>query len=282
MPSSSLFPKKSFLNIRGQLYALGSPKIMGILNITEDSFFDGGNNIQIDSQLQQVEKMLNNGADIIDIGAQSTRPGATEIGEQMELNKILPSITAIRKRFPEAIISIDTWYSKVAKAAFEAGADIINDISGGQFDEKMFETISQIQIPYILSHTLGRPGVMQDNPQYNNVLKDVILFLSKQINQLNLLGVNDIIIDPGFGFGKTLEDNFELLNQLNHFAFLEAPILVGLSRKSMIYKSLNNDPKDALNGTTALHMIALKQGAHILRVHDVKEAKECIQLFKSL
>ena len=146
----------------------------------------------------------------------------------------------------------------------------------------MFETISQIQIPYILSHTLGRPGVMQDNPQYNNVLKDVILFLSKQINQLNLLGVNDIIIDPGFGFGKTLEDNFELLNQLNHFAFLEAPILVGLSRKSMIYKSLNNDPKDALNGTTALHMIALKQGAHILRVHDVKEAKECIQLFKSL
>ena len=282
MPSSSLFPKKSFLNIRGQLYALGSPKIMGILNITEDSFFDGGNYIQIDSQLQQVEKMLNNGADIIDIGAQSTRPGATEIGEQMELNKILPSITAIRKRFPEAIISIDTWYSKVAKAAFEAGADIINDISGGQFDEKMFETISQIQIPYILSHTLGRPGVMQDNPQYNNVLKDVILFLSKQINQLNLLGVNDIIIDPGFGFGKTLEDNFELLNQLNHFAFLEAPILVGLSRKSMIYKSLNNDPKDALNGTTALHMIALKQGAHILRVHDVKEAKECIQLFKSL
>ena len=282
MPSSSLFPKKSFLNIRGQLYALGSPKIMGILNITEDSFFDGGNNIQIDSQLQQVEKMLNNGADIIDIGAQSTRPGATEIGEQMELNKILPSITAIRKRFPEAIISIDTWYSKVAKAAFDAGAYIINDISGGQFDEKMFETISQIQIPYILSHTLGRPGVMQDNPQYNNVLKDVILFLSKQINQLNLLGVNDIIIDPGFGFGKTLEDNFELLNQLNHFAFLEAPILVGLSRKSMIYKSLNNDPKDALNGTTALHMIALKQGAHILRVHDVKEAKECIQLFKSL
>lgn len=282
MPSTSLFPKKSFLNIRGQLYALGSPKIMGILNITEDSFFDGGNYIQIDSQLQQVEKMLNNGADIIDIGAQSTRPGATEIGEQMELNKILPSITAIRKRFPEAIISIDTWYSKVAKAAFEAGADIINDISGGQFDEKMFETISQIQIPYILSHTLGRPGVMQDNPQYNNVLKDVILFLSKQINQLNLLGVNDIIIDPGFGFGKTLEDNFELLNQLNHFAFLEAPILVGLSRKSMIYKSLNNDPKDALNGTTALHMIALKQGAHILRVHDVKEAKECIQLFKSL
>ena len=282
MPSTSLFPKKSFLNIRGQLYTLDSPKIMGILNITEDSFFDGGNYIQIDSQLQQVEKMLNNGADIIDIGAQSTRPGATEIGEQMELNKILPSITAIRKRFPEAIISIDTWYSKVAKAAFEAGADIINDISGGQFDEKMFETISQIQIPYILSHTLGRPGVMQDNPQYNNVLKDVILFLSKQINQLNLLGVNDIIIDPGFGFGKTLEDNFELLNQLNHFAFLEAPILVGLSRKSMIYKSLNNDPKDALNGTTALHMIALKQGAHILRVHDVKEAKECIQLFKSL
>ena len=282
MPSTSLFPKKSFLNIRGQLYTLDSPKIMGILNITEDSFFDGGNYIQIDSQLQQVEKMLNNGADIIDIGAQSTRPGATEIGEQMELNKILPSITAIRKRFPEAIISIDTWYSKVAKAAFEVGADIINDISGGQFDEKMFETISQIQIPYILSHTLGRPGVMQDNPQYNNVLKDVILFLSKQINQLNLLGVNDIIIDPGFGFGKTLEDNFELLNQLNHFAFLEAPILVGLSRKSMIYKSLNNDPKDALNGTTALHMIALKQGAHILRVHDVKEAKECIQLFKSL
>ena len=282
MNTSSLFRKKSFLNIRGALFEINKPMIMGILNITADSFFDGGEYTNEKAQLLRVEKMINEGADFIDIGAQSTRPGAKEIDAKSEINKLNPLILSIRKNFPETIISIDTWHSEVAKASFESGADIINDISGGQFDSKMFETIAEIQIPYILMHTAGKPDTMQDNPQYNNVLKEVIYFMSQQINKLNHLGVNDIIIDPGFGFGKTLEHNYQLLNKLNHFAFLEVPILVGISRKSMVYKTINSTANNALNGTTALHMTALNQGADILRVHDVKEAKECIRLFENI
>jgi dihydropteroate synthase len=282
MASSSLFPKKSFLNIRGELYILDTPKVMGILNITPDSFYDGGKYTSEKDQLIRVEKMLNEGADFIDIGAQSSRPGAQEIGAEKEIAMLGPAVESIRKHFPDATISIDTWHAKVAKSAYNFGADIINDISGGTFDKEMFNAILELQIPYILMHTGDRPEVMQNNPHYENVLKEVIYFMSKQIAELNLLGVNDIIIDPGFGFGKTLEHNYELLKNLNHFSFLEAPILVGISRKSMIYKYLNIKPDDSLNSTTALNMIALKNGADILRVHDVKEAKECIELWKLL
>lgn len=282
MSSSSLFPKKSFLNIRGGLYSLESPKIMGILNITKDSFYDGGKYTTEKKQLYRVEQMLNEGADFIDIGAQSSRPGANEIGAEQETSMLMPTIESVITHFPEAIISVDTWHSQVAKAAFNNGADIINDISGGTFDKEMFSTILGIQIPYIIMHTGGRPDVMQDNPKYENVLKEVIYFISKQIAALNFMGVNDIIIDPGFGFGKTIENNYDLLKNLNHFSFLEAPILVGISRKSMIYKYLNIKPIDSLNSTTALNMIALKNGADILRVHDVKEAKECVELNKML
>jgi dihydropteroate synthase len=255
---------------------------MGILNITPDSFYDGGKYENEKSQLQRVEKMLKEDADFIDIGAQSTRPGAKEIGFEQELQLLSPTISSIRKYFPEAIISIDTWYSKVAKTAHSLGADMINDISGGTFDKEMFNTINEIQIPYILMHTGGKPSNMQDNPQYDNILKEVIFFMSEQIDKLNHIGVNDIIIDPGFGFGKTLEHNYELLKDLNHFSFLDVPLLVGISRKSMIYKPLNISPEEALNGTTALHFKALEGGANILRVHDVKEAKECIDLYLKL
>ena len=280
MKSSSLFPPKSFLNIRGTLKPIDEPKVMGILNITTDSFYDGGQFVNEKQQLLQVESMLQNGADFIDIGAQSTRPGAKALSADEELALLKPCISSLRKQLPEAIVSVDTFYSKVALEAHNLGADMINDISGGQIDDAMFEIMAQIQIPYVLMHTQGTPEVMQKNPHYDNVLKEVIYFMSEQIQKLNILGVNDIIIDPGFGFGKTLEHNYQLLNQLNHFSFLESPILVGISRKSMIYKPLNISPVEALNGTTALHIIALNQGANILRVHDVKEAKQCIELYK--
>ena len=282
MSASSLFPKKSFLNIRGKLYNLDEPKVMGILNITPDSFFDGGKYITEKEQLNRVEQMLNEGADFIDIGAQSSRPGAKEIGAEKEISMLNLALDSIRKHFPQAIISVDTWHSQVAKSAYNSGADIINDISGGTFDKEMFATMLELQIPYILMHTGGRPEVMQNSPHYENVLKEVIYFMSKQIAELNFMGVNDIIIDPGFGFGKSIEHNYDLLKNLNHFSFLEAPILVGISRKSMIYKYLNINPVDSLNSTTALNMIALKNGADILRVHDVKEAKECVELWKML
>ncbi len=282
MKSSELFPPKTFLNIRGELYSLNQAKVMGILNITPDSFFDGGKYTNEKAQLQRVEEMLSQGADFIDIGAQSSRPGAKEVGAEKEIELLTPIISSIRKYFPEAILSIDTWHASVAKATYNAGADMINDISGGTFDKDIFRCMQEIQLPYILMHTGGRPENMQDNPTYDNILKDIIYFMSRQLNTLNHIGVNDIIIDPGFGFGKTMAHNYELLSQLSHFSFLEAPILVGLSRKSMIYKPLNQKPEEALNGTTALNMIALEQGADILRVHDVKEAKECIQLHQML
>lgn len=282
MSASSLFPKKSFLNIRGELYNLDSPKVMGILNITPDSFFDGGKYTTEKEQLNRVEQMLAEGADFIDIGAQSSRPGAKEIGAEQEISMLNPIIQSIRRHFPQAIVSVDTWHSQVAKSTYNHGADIINDISGGKFDKEMFATILEIQIPYILMHTGGHPEVMQNSPHYENVLKEVIYFMSKQIAELNFMGVNDIIIDPGFGFGKTIEHNYDLLKNLNHFSFLEAPLLVGISRKSMIYKYLNIKPIDSLNSTTALNIIALKNGADILRVHDVKEAKECVELWKML
>ena len=278
----SLFPKSKILNIRGELFLIDTPKVMGILNITPDSFYDGGKYTSDKNQLNQVEQMLEQGADFIDIGAQSTRPGAVEHGTDYELELLIPAIKNIRKHFPKAILSIDTWHAKVAKEVALNGADMINDISGGVFDKNMFATIAEINLPYIVMHTGGKPGVMQQNPKYNDVLKEVIYFMSEQRKKLNLLGINDIIFDPGFGFGKTLEHNYELLNNLKTFDFLEAPILVGISRKSMLYNPLNITAENALNATTAANMVALQNGADILRVHDVKEAKECIEIHKLL
>jgi dihydropteroate synthase len=217
---------------------------------------------------------------MVDIGAQSSKPGAKEQGILHEKQVLIPLLKSIKQTFPQTIISIDTWHAEIARVAAGEGADIINDISGGTFDNQMFATMAQLQLPYILMHTNGKPDIMQANPQYDNVLKEVIYFMSEQISKLNALGVNDIIVDPGFGFGKNLDHNYQLLSQLNHFSFLETPVLVGISRKSMINKVINTSPDEALNGTSVLHTLALEQGAQILRVHDVKEAKQCIQLFK--
>lgn len=270
------------LNCKGHLVSLDQPKVMGILNATPDSFFDGGQHNSLKSQLLQVEKMLSEGTTFIDIGGMSSRPGAEVIDVEEELIRVLPIIEATCKEFPEALISIDTVHSAVAKKAIESGAHIINDISAGQIDKNMYSTVAKLEVPYILMHMQGRPNQMQQNPNYENVSLEILDFFIKEIRDLRALGVKDIIVDPGFGFGKTAEHNFSLLKNLHTFQILEVPILAGISRKSMIYKTLNISNKEALNGTTALHMIALQQGSKILRVHDVKEAVQCIQLFQML
>ncbi|OIP00522.1 MAG: dihydropteroate synthase [Bacteroidetes bacterium CG2_30_33_31] len=255
---------------------------MGILNITDDSFYDGGKYNKIDNWLRRADEMIIEGADFIDIGAQSSRPGAKELGFDEELKVLLPAVKSIRQNFPSAILSVDTWQSKVAEKIIDEGVDIINDISGGTFDNNMFNVVVKYQVPYIIMHTQGKPIVMQNNINYNDIVQDIIFFLSAQINKLNKLGLSDIIIDPGFGFAKTLEQNYQILNSLEHFLFLEAPILVGISRKSMIYKVLDTSAEKALAGTIALNTIALQKGADILRVHDVKEAKDSVNLFLKL
>ena len=275
---SKLFPSKSSLNINGKLMSLDTARVMGILNITEDSFYDGGEYLKEEKYIARVSQMLSEGADIIDIGAQSTRPGSREVGVEYELKSLIPVIQNIRKEFPKANISVDTWHSKVAEQSVISGANMINDISGGTFDMEMFDTMAHLQVPYILMHTGGKPDKMQHNPKYKNIVKEVIYFLSKQLDRLNHMGVNDVIIDPGFGFGKTMEHNYKILKHLDHFQFLEAPILVGISRKSMIHKALDTTATESLNGTTALNMTALTKGAIMLRVHDVKQAKEAIKL----
>ncbi len=270
------------INCKGYLIDLSKPKVMGILNVTPDSFFDGGRYSQEHAALKQVEQMLNEGADFIDIGALSSRPGATVISAKEEINRlsVLPKIT---NTFPKALVSIDTYRAEVAQFSVEHGAALVNDISSGSLDAKMFETVAKLQVPYIAMHMQGKPETMQHNPKYSNsgVTVDVTKALSEVVHQLNLLGVNDIIVDPGFGFGKTLENNYQLLRELEHLKLLECPILVGLSRKSMINKVLDINQKEALNGTTALHMLALQNGANILRVHDVKEAKEATSLYNA-
>ena len=254
---------------------------MGILNVTPDSFYDGGKNSDINKTLKTVEKMLEDGMDILDIGGQTTRPGAETVSAEDELTRIMPYLLEILKNFPEIIVSIDTFWSKVAAESIHAGAAIINDISAGSMDDKMFETIGFYNIPYVLMHMQGNPKIMQHNPQYENVTLEVNRFFSEKIKELKRLNVSDIILDAGFGFGKTPEHNFVLLKNQKIFGFGDFPILTGISRKSMICKTLNINPKDALNGTTALHMLALQNGANILRVHDVKEAKQCIALFET-
>ena len=251
---------------------------MGILNLTEDSFFDGGLYLNEEQIIPRCKKMLEEGASIIDIGAQSSRPGATLIQADDELLKLIPIIKLLKTEIPKIIISIDTFWAKTASECIKAGADIINDISAGNMDEKMFDTIAKLQVPYIIMHMQGTPQSMQKNPIYNNVISEVISYFDKKIALLKAKGVKQIIIDPGFGFGKTLAHNYQLLNALEQFNHFKLPLLIGTSRKSMIYKLLNTSPKEALNGTSVTNTIALQKGVSILRVHDVKEAMECIKI----
>ena len=270
------------INCKGQLIDISSPKVMGILNVTPDSFFDGGSYKNERDILNQVEKMLNDGATFIDVGAYSSRPNSPYVSETEELQRIIPIIDLLVKQFPDIIISVDTFRSEVAKACIQHGASIINDISGGFRDENMLQTVANLQVPYIMMHMKGDQNTMQDLTNYDDLVNDIIFYFSKQIEACKQLGIKDVIIDPGFGFAKTREQNFELLNKLELLNIISAPLLAGVSRKSMIYKTLNTTAKETLNGTTALHMVALQKGAKILRVHDVKEAVESVKLFNAL
>lgn len=270
------------LNCKGKLIDLQTPKVMGILNVTPDSFYDGGQFKNQDDILKQVEKMLTQGATFIDVGAYSSKPNAAFVEENEELKRIIPIVSLLFKTFPEINISIDTFRSKVAKQCIEAGAAIINDISAGYLDQNMLQTIANLKVPYIMMHMRGNPQTMQQQTEYNHLIKDILFYFSERIAKAKAHGINDIIVDPGFGFAKNLEQNFKLLNNLETFKTLEHTLLVGVSRKSMIYKTLNTDAKNALNGTTALNMIALQKNAKILRVHDVKEAVECVKLYNQL
>lgn len=268
------------LNCKGHLLDLAHPIVMGILNATPDSFFDGGKYDSESASLRQVETMLAEGATIIDIGGMSSRPGAEVIDTDEELRRILPLVEKVTKTFPQAIISIDTVRAKVAQQAIETGAHLINDISAGQFDENLYQTVADLGIPYVLMHMQGTPKTMQQEPNYDDVVQDVLDFFIQEVGKLRNLGVKDIVLDPGFGFGKSIDHNYALLANMHIFKMLDLPTLVGVSRKSMIYKYLNISPEEALNGTSTLHLTALQQGAKILRAHDVKEAMEVIKLHK--
>lgn len=266
------------INIRGRLFDLSKPKVMGILNLTPDSFYDGGVHNEINKIEDHVNKMVNDGMDILDIGGYSSKPGAKNISVDEELSRVIPILKHIRKIFPELVISIDTFRSKIASMSLDEGADIINDISGGTLDKNMMSVVAKNNCPYILMHMQGNPQNMQNDPSYENVTLEIIQYLAQRIKIAHDNNIVDIIVDPGFGFGKTLEHNFEILNNLEKFNVLDTPILAGFSRKSMIYKTLKTSSEKALNGTSSLNTIALTKGAKILRVHDVKEAKECIIL----
>ena len=268
------------INCKGKLIDFNVPKVMGILNITPNSFFDGGSYLDNDSILFQVEKMLQEGATFIDVGGYSSKPNAKFVSEQEELNRILPAIQLILNRFPETVLSIDTFRSSVAKASIENGAAMINDISAGKLDDKMLKTIANFQVPYCMMHLRGTPETMQTLTNYDAIVKEMLFYFSERVAAARAFGINDLIIDPGFGFAKTIEQNYEVLQKLELFQILELPILVGFSRKSMIYKTLNSNALEALNGTTVLNTLALAKGAKILRVHDVKEAVECVKLFE--
>jgi dihydropteroate synthase len=275
----TFFSKKFTLRIRGKIIGLSDPKIMGILNVTPDSFYDGGKYTSERLVIERVRKMISEGADFIDVGAFSSRPGAALISENDEIKRLEPALNAIRTHYPDTIISVDTFRSAIAKFAVENfNVDIINDIFAGMADENMYKTIADLDVPYIIMHMKGKPEQMQKNPSYQNVTKEILIFFSEKLNQIRQAGVNDIIIDPGFGFGKTIEHNYTILKQLDAFKIFELPVMVGISRKSFIYKVLNTIPEESLNGTTVLNTIALINGAGILRVHDVKEAKEAIKI----
>jgi dihydropteroate synthase len=273
------FRKKSTLNCRGKILSLDTPLVMGILNVTPDSFYANSRLSTVDEVLQRTEAMLRDGADILDIGGYSSRPGAADVSEAEELDRLIPAIEAIISAFPEAVISVDTFRAKVAEATITAGASIINDIAGGNLDEAMFETVARLQVPYILMHMRGTPQTMNSLTVYEDLVLEVIDELQTKMAQLQRLGVQDIILDPGFGFAKTVDQNFELMSRLEELRILELPLLVGVSRKSMTYKYLGIDQSEALAGTIALNTIALGKGADILRVHDVKETKQTIQLY---
>lgn len=270
------------LNCKGRLLSLQHPVVMGILNVTPDSFFDGGRYLEPAEMLRQAERMLIEGAAIIDVGGMSSRPGAETISVEEELRRVIPAIEKIAGSFPEAVISVDTVQPEVARRAVEAGAGIVNDISAGRMAPGMYETVAALGVPYVLMHMKGEPQNMQQNARYEDVTQEVLDFLIAETAVLLQTGVKDIILDPGFGFGKTISHNFQLLGNLHVLGILPYPVLAGLSRKSMIYRTLGVSPGEALNGATALHMVALQQGASILRVHDVKEAMETIALWKNL
>lgn len=270
------------INLKGECIDLSTPIVMGILNVTPDSFYDGGKLKSDKDILEKVEKMLAEGATIIDVGGASSKPGATEVSENEEINRIKPAIKTIIKKFPDAKISIDTFRSSVAKVAISEGACMVNDISGGELDKNMFLTVADLKVPYVCMHMKGTPQNMQQHTDYEDIIKEIYSYFSHKLMQLTELGVHDIIIDLGFGFSKKIEQNFVILKNLMYFEKLDKVILVGISRKSMIYKTLGILPDESLNGTTALHMVALQNGASILRVHDVKVAVETIKLYKNL
>lgn len=270
------------INCKGELIDLSSPKIMGILNVTPDSFFDGGKYKDKKSVLLQTEKMLSEGATFIDVGAYSSRPGAEAILVEEEIQRILPIVELLSREFPNIILSIDTFRSQVAEKCLEAGAALINDISAGRIDNNMFSIIAKHKVPYIMMHMKGTPQNMKQKTTYKDILTNILYYFSERVTAARALGIYDIIVDPGFGFAKTTAQNFEILHKLDLFRTLNLPVLTGVSRKSMIYKTLETTAENSLNGTTALNMVALGKGANILRVHDVKEAAECVQLHKSL
>lgn len=270
------------INCKGRLIDVSHPKVMGILNITPDSFYDGGKFKDEKSILSQVEKMLSEGATFIDVGAYSSRPGADAVSANEELQRILPIVKLLVNHIPSINLSIDTFRSEVARRCILNGAAMINDISGGKLDSEMLPTVAKLKVPYIMMHMRGTPKDMQKQTSYDDLLKEILFYFSERLHSARALGIHDIIIDPGFGFAKTLEQNYELLQNMDLLKTLNLPILAGISRKSMIYKTLNTNAEEALNGTTALNMIALQKGANILRVHDVKEAIECTKLMKQL
>lgn len=278
MAKDTFLNRKQTLNCKGKVVDISKPSVMAILNLTPDSFYQNSRAKSIDDALSKVEHFVNAGAKFIDLGAYSSRPGAAEVSEEEELERMVPAIKAINQSFPEVLLSVDTFRAKVAEESIHAGAHLINDIAAGNLDESMFETVAKLQVPYIMMHMKGTPQNMQDNPTYENVTKEVFSYFSEKIKTLQNLGVKDIILDPGFGFAKTLDHNYQLLKEMELLNFFELPLLVGFSRKSMITKALGIKTEDALNGTTVLNTTALLKGANILRVHDVKEAVECVEL----
>ncbi|MBL7766581.1 MAG: dihydropteroate synthase [Chitinophagaceae bacterium] len=282
MAKNSLIPAHSLINLRGKLLDLSAPRIMGILNATPDSFYNKGRDSQIDQLLANAGLMLQQGASILDIGGMSSRPKSDMISSDEESERILPLIEAILKHYPQAVLSVDTWRAAVARQALDAGVHIINDISGGQLDPEILSVAAKYHAPYICMHMQGTPQTMQDHPQYEDVVKEILDDFIARIQVFKAAGTTDIILDPGFGFGKTIAHNYALLKHLSLFHLTGCPILAGISRKSMVYKPLNLDADHALNATTALHMVALLNGANILRVHDVREAMECVTLYRHI
>jgi dihydropteroate synthase len=270
------------LNSNGKQLNIDTPLVMGVLNCTDDSFFEGSRSLQLTELQTKIDQMVADGVDIIDVGGQSTRPGAVQIETEIEIERVNGALNYIKSAYPEKWISIDTTRSEVASFAIQHGADIVNDISAGNMDKKMLSTVANLKAPYICMHMQGRPETMQIAPKYDYVTKEVMSFFENKIIEMQKAGIKEMILDPGFGFGKTIEQNYQLMYELEKFHQLNLPILVGISRKSMIYKLLGSTPEDALNGTTSLNTVALMKGAHILRVHDVRAAKEVVQIFKQL